>query len=230
MGPRPGARDATADALSRGVDPVTVAGVMTRGLDETIANVLGADLRGEPRPACARGCSSCCHQRVEVTAPEVFLIARTLEPAGDRDVMMARVAAAYRDDATRATPAARRCVFLDRDGACSIYAVRPLACRRAHSVDREICEAVFANPSLDALIPASPSLDWNASALVLGYLEGSAIGGRPPHQYELHAALSIALSDPTCEARWLSGEDALAAARTRSADDLFTVLGRAQIA
>jgi Fe-S-cluster containining protein len=62
--------------------------------------------------ACRRGCDSCCAPGLSVLPVEAESIARHLEahhvPAGTR---------------------ADRCTFLDDDGACRIYAVRPVLCR-----------------------------------------------------------------------------------------------------
>ena len=66
--------------------------------------------------ACARGCHACCAPGLTVAAVEAAAIAAFLE---------ARPEATPRDrpwgDA--------RCAFLDTDGACEIYPVRPLVCR-----------------------------------------------------------------------------------------------------
>ena len=126
-----------------------------------------------------------------------------------------------------------RCALLGDDGACTVYPARPMACRRAHSTDASICAAVHAEPTLEARIPYAHTLQWNASALVLGWLEGCAHAGRPPHHYELHAALAIALADEDAERRFVAASgpdlepDPLGTARSRDPDELSRVLGRA---
>jgi Fe-S-cluster containining protein len=227
-GARPATREAVAGALERGVDPVLVAAHVARGLDAVIAQVAAANVAGEARPACARGCSHCCHQRVEVTAPEVFRLARELGEHAGADLRARLDAAAARArglDGSAYFRARIACALLDDDGACSAYEARPLACRRAHSTDAEACAAALREPSLGARIPDAPTVTWNASALVVGYLEGLAHAGLAPHVHELHAAL--ALAGPEAEARWRAGEDVLAPARTRSAEELAALLGRA---
>lgn len=65
---------------------------------------------------CARGCASCCVDGLSVLPVEAALIeAGGLGPP-------ARSAAS-------ASPAPKMCAFLDDDGACSIYPVRPVLCR-----------------------------------------------------------------------------------------------------
>lgn len=230
-GPRPEAREQVRSALEAGMDPVAVAERVGTHVDAVVTRWVAMDVPGEARPSCARGCSHCCHARVEVTAPEVFLLARFLREHPDtaRDARVAETARALRGMDGRAHHLAQvRCALLDDEGACSVYASRPIACRRAHSTDASVCAAVHREPTLDVRIPVAPTLQWNVSSLVLGWLEGSAHAGRPPHHYELHAALRIALEDAGAEARFVAGEEPLRLARTRAAEDLTAVLGRAE--
>jgi hypothetical protein len=227
-GPRPAAREQVRASLESGVDPVLVAARVAAHLDALWSHTEALASPGDPRPACTRGCFHCCHGRVEATAPEVFLLARFLRerPDGERDARLARTADSLegmdRDARHRAQVP---CALLSRDGACSVYEARPHACRRAHSTDAAICAAVQRDPALDVRIPSAPVLKWNASSLVLGWLEGCAHAGRPPHHYELHAALRRALDDEDAEGRYLAGRDPFPAARTVAAEDLPALLG-----
>ena len=231
-GPRPETRAAVHGALSRGGDPVAVAERGARGVDAVaseVARAREASDGGEAAPACARGCAYCCHQRVELTAPEAFLLARGVR--SHTSELAARVEAtaraldglSSRDHHLRQIP----CALLADDGSCAVHPARPIACRRAHSTDASVCAAVRREPALDVRIPDAPTLAWNTAAVVLGFYEGSLHAGQPPHLYELHAALRLALASPDAEARWRQGEDLLASARTRAAEDLPAILGRA---
>jgi hypothetical protein len=229
-GPRPEARAQVSAALTAGADPMLVVERVGANVDAFVAEHAALDIPDEPRPACARGCSHCCHARVEMTAPEVFVLARFLRQHPD-DARASRVAstAALLEplDGRGHHLAQIRCALLDEDGACSAYAARPIACRRAHSTDASVCASVRRDPTIDVRVPFSPTLQWNTSSLVLGWLEGSAHAGRPPHQYELHAALALALADDRAEASYIAGGDPLRPARTLAAEDLPTALGRA---
>jgi Fe-S-cluster containining protein len=230
-GPRPEAREQVRNVLESGVDPVIVAERVGANVDALVAHWMNHDDSGDAKPACARGCSHCCHQRVEVTAPEVFLLARVLRatPNAGRDALIAETAASLEGTEGRAYHLKQvRCALLGEDGACTVYAARPIACRRHHSSDASVCAAVHRDPTLDARIPMAHSLKWNVSALVLGWLEGLAHAGRAPHHYELHAALAIALRDPEADARFLAGDDPLRPARTRAAEELTIHLGVAR--
>ncbi len=229
-GPRPDARDQVRRVLESGLDPVIVAERVGANVDALVAHWLAHDDSGDARPACARGCSHCCHQRVEVTAAEVFLLARALRARPDtgRDARVAKTAMAVEGlDGPAYHREQVRCALLGEDGACTVYAARPIACRRHHSTDAAVCAAVHEDPALDVRIPMAHSLKWNVSSLVLGWLEGSAHAGRPPHHYELHGALRIALREADAESRFVAGEDPLRPARSRAAEDLPAHLGTA---
>jgi Fe-S-cluster containining protein len=230
-GPRPDARDQVDSALRSGTDPMLVAERVAANVDAFYAEHAALDLPDEPKPACGRGCSHCCHTRVETTAPEVFLLARFLRahpdaPRAERIVATAKTLEPL--DGRGHHLAQIRCALLGDDGACTVYSARPIACRRAHSTDASVCAAVHRDPTLDVRISFAATLQSNTSSLVLGWLEGSAHAGRPPHHYELHAALVIALREDDAETRFVAGEDPLRVARTRAADDLPLVLGSAR--
>jgi Fe-S-cluster containining protein len=227
--PRPEVRDQVMRSLVSGADPVLLAERVSANLDALVAHVVALDVPGEAKPACARGCSHCCHTRVELTAPEVFFLARFLRAHPDRarDARIASTAETLAPMDGRAHHAAQvPCALLGGDGTCSVYPARPLACRRAHSTDASVCAAVHRDPALAVRIPSAATLQWSASSLVLGWLEGCAHAGRPPHHFELHAALCIALAEADAEGRWRAGEDPLRPARTRAADELPDLLGR----
>lgn len=77
--------------------------------------------------ACRKGCSYCCHVSVQVSRLEAQYIA---EKTGHKPVILA--APVYRDPYafSQTTP----CPFL-RNNTCSIYPVRPLACRTQVNLD-----------------------------------------------------------------------------------------------
>lgn len=71
--------------------------------------------------ACQSGCHACCQPGLtvcDVEAEALDAAIRALSEA-ELDSLRGRVAA----------PAAERCVLLDREGLCSVYAARPLVCR-----------------------------------------------------------------------------------------------------
>lgn len=92
--------------------------------------------------ACARGCDHCCHLAVPVASSEARLIAEATgraaaSPTGDARMSDEDWKAIER--AALGTP----CPFL-RDQACSIYSLRPFACRTHISLDDDdlLCRLV----------------------------------------------------------------------------------------
>lgn len=101
-----------------------------------------------PNTPCHRGCSNCCYQAVAITEREARQIeahthrAMVEQPAttdGRREVELLE---ANVEKYVRVP-----CTFLSKAGDCTIYPVRPLACRAHHSLDdtADRCD-LFNNP------------------------------------------------------------------------------------
>lgn len=107
-------------------------------LVEEVGVVASADV------ACKRGCSHCCHIAVAITEPEAKVMGRAIGIAPKR----VKHRTSFKDfDYGYHNP----CTFL-RDGECSIYAHRPLACRTQYNVDVDslLCELT---PPLTSPVP-----------------------------------------------------------------------------
>jgi hypothetical protein len=113
-------------------------------------------LAPEGAVACSSGCDHCCHQVVGVSAPEALAIFEHVQ--GTRSAAELAELTAHVQmlrERSRGVPSRERfspehpCVFLDR-GRCSIYEVRPLACRGANSLDAADCEKRLHDPEARA--------------------------------------------------------------------------------
>jgi Fe-S-cluster containining protein len=158
--------------------------------------------------ACRKGCSHCCISGpVSVTAPEAFAIAATLAQPRNRP---ARTRFAEHAPATANLGPRERfgrnisCALLLDDGACSVYAVRPLSCRRVVSFAVEPCIEERAGVAGDMTVPAPPLA--HSANVQLALLAAIQARGRPPLLYELSAAVQRILDTPDAERRWASGE------------------------
>jgi Fe-S-cluster containining protein len=172
-------------------------------------------------PACAAGCSYCCHVHAYATVPEIIAVAehlrRTLDPEA-LGVLRAKLSeraqmiqmAALDDDARWA--AKIPCALLDARGACSIYDARPLRCRAFHSCDARECKDAFEGRE-DAAPLRAPLLDRAMDAVEAGYDAALAEACLSVDGFMLEIALSIALDDPSAGARFLAGEPVFDAAR-----------------
>lgn len=186
----------------------------SQGADDTVAFIAqlhrGLDTVAEqarttgPQPACQAGCAHCCHLRVEATEPEVFHIAQYLR-AQPAEALADALSALQRHVATAAlnptNPARQACSFLV-DDRCSIYSVRPAACRKAHSLSAQHCA------EQSATIPQNLRLLVDAEALMAGTALAYRDQPLPARAHELNAAVLAALKDPTAQARWYQGDAA----------------------
>jgi Fe-S-cluster containining protein len=168
-----------------------------------------AEARAGRPYACRAGCSACCHQLVLCTAPEALLIAHALRAtltAGALAATLARLgaqaAAAAGLDSLGYSRARIPCAFLDAGGACSIYAVRPLACRALKSFSVSSCERVPASPAdLGAhRIPGSgPGLRIAKAVGVQHYRKLAQAGAFGPRDFTLvlprAAAIAVAAGE-----------------------------------
>jgi Fe-S-cluster containining protein len=182
-------------------------------------HVLRRHLQLVPAPAiaCRAGCHWCCHLKVSATAPEILLIAEYLQtraPAGWLEVVRERAAALARDprifSAEAKAEAHLPCALLSEQGACSVYAVRPLICRGYTSSDPEPCQRMLDDDSV--LVPLNETLAREHAALSLGLISALKYVGLPPDLLELTAGLHVALSEPQALQRWLAGEPIFAPA------------------
>jgi Fe-S-cluster containining protein len=94
---------------------------------------------------CKQGCAWCCYMQVGVSAPEVFAIAdyvKNVKPISILDdIKMRLISLDYKTNSLSANSRLTvqlPCAFLV-ENSCSIYEVRPLACRGSNSIDAERC-------------------------------------------------------------------------------------------
>lgn len=118
--------------------------VLYRELDQELADQAR---RASAPPSCRRGCHECCHLRAVIADMEAqALVQHVRERQGDEALERLRLACAEQlrrfGHLTDREWFARgvRCVFLGEDGGCTVYEMRPVACR-AHLVasDPRLC-------------------------------------------------------------------------------------------
>lgn len=159
--------------------------------------------------ACERGCSYCCHLRVEIRPHEAFVLARHIQSrfsAEQRVQVLARLEETLRRIAPLSPAQHIRagipCALLD-GGACSAYEGRPATCRKYYSVSVTTCRDAFndtAAPLTGELEDEQVRLAGNAVAL--GYAKGLEDAGYDATLYELHFALYKALTDSKAGKRY----------------------------
>jgi hypothetical protein len=165
--------------------------------------------------ACARGCSYCCHLRVELRPHDAFVLAehiRTHFTADER----ARAVARIEENLRRIAPLAPAdhvragipCALLV-DGACSAYEARPATCRKYYSLSVDVCRHAFEAPAAPLIGEIeNERVRLAGNAVALGYAKGLEDAGFDAALYELHFALLKALTDPKAEKRYRRGKRA----------------------
>lgn len=166
--------------------------------------------------ACRRGCSLCCSNFVGITPPEAFRLADAVRRAQSQWLAIPAVMARAERSAGL-SPAERlgrkiNCPLLAEDGACSVYADRPLVCRQAASFALEPCQDEYEGREGLVRVPTRfLAASSNAHLVLLAAMQAV---GLPLAGYDLAGALRLALADAEAERRWLDGEPVFGALKS----------------
>ena len=179
--------------------------------------------------ACKNGCSWCCYKQVGVSPLEVFLIVEYLKnkkTTFSLEDLNSRLATL--DQQTNGLSSASRleaqlpCAFL-LENSCSIYEVRPLACRGGNSIDADLCRRHVEdmdNFQSEAELEGHPDWIHAVPFHVMRVLrEGLTSGMRKwdlgQEKLELTAATRIALQEKDALENWIAGKDIFANGRIK---------------
>lgn len=169
--------------------------------------------RGNVQHACERGCSYCCHLRIEIRPHEAFVLAQHIQTKFTPE-QRARALTRIEENLKRIMPLTREqhiragipCALLE-DGVCSVYEGRPATCRKYYSVSLETCRNAFNDTSA----PLTGQIEDEqvrlaGNAVALGYAKGMEEAGYDATLYELHNAVQRALTNPKAEKRYRDGK------------------------
>lgn len=102
--------------------------------------------KSEHTVSCSKGCSFCCFQRVDISDDEATLILAYTKEIGfeiDYELLERQAEAKDEKEFNALRPRHRRCVFLNKEGECSIYEHRPSSCRKLVVIsDPNLCDTV----------------------------------------------------------------------------------------
>lgn len=167
------------------------------------------------RIACRKGCAYCCHGRVATSIPEVIRITSYLLTTRTDEEVAAFVSSAKAYlvaleglSAYERSTFIQRCSFLAEDLSCSIHPVRPIACRRHHSLDVEACKKALENPG-ELGVPQLLDVGWMTQPLVDGMDRGASAADLHARRVDLIRGVLLAIETDASE-RWLEGEDSFA--------------------
>ncbi len=163
----------------------------------------------EQSVACKSGCSHCCYRTITSTSLEAIdtavYIERSFSP-GQKAKVKRRLQEYVRNVGPRMgrnlNESRAACPFLDGN-LCSIYSVRPFACRSQFSTDASECASANENPELPF-----PNLATEAeygAAVSTAFTKALALSGLWSEQVDFARTVNMALSDLTTCAHYLSG-------------------------
>ena len=186
--------------------------IMTTGMlpqaDRTVAEFAAA--AGAAKIQCRSGCTFCCHQNIDVTIPEAILVALRLAkdaaPRADAVLEAADLFAGLDDEARIAT--GRPCPMLVEDR-CSVYEIRPLACRSFASPNADNCRAAL--DSVKAGNGVMPAEVYVVLQFLCNGEQSATLGvcrdlGLQADIVELTQTVAAILRDPQLVTRWAAGE------------------------
>ena len=107
------------------------------------------------------------------------------------------------------------------DGECSVYPVRPIACRVYHSLNLADCESPLDDEHRSVTI--RPDISGLSMGISAGLTEGLRAVGLQTRLLELVAGLRIAMDEPGLATRWLTGEPAFVKAEIAGAKKIESV-------
>lgn len=199
-------------------------GVQTSRFYKVVDDLIG---QSPNRIDCKVGCSYCCHYRVMVTPIEIFTIFEhigrmaeaekgELENSVREYVKRVKDITPYQHEHTNIP-----CSFLKKQQ-CSIYQIRPLACRGHHSIDANVCRRTFENVNSDESGPLDYQRKAASTAMDNALLAIQHKAGMEVSKYELHAALLEALTNNDSVKKWRNGKTAFPSVRDKSTLDKIT--------
>lgn len=163
--------------------------------------------------ACDGGCSYCCHYHVYLTAFEAFLIAEHIDAQfreEDKKAVIERLEANLRQitgmTAQQHVLTNVACALLSPTGKCSIYPVRPIACRRHHALNATACRVTFEDPASPMVSHKSPYREATAEGFTVAANISCRQVGLDSLYYEMNGALHEAMTNRASLRRWRDGK------------------------
>jgi len=175
-------------------------------IDRVFSSVLA---RSGSAIACREGCSFCCYLKVDIHAGEAFLIADYIR-AHFSESARHFVEEKARENWVKIEPMTLNEHFsvnlpcpLLKDGRCSVYSVRPAACRMFHAQTIQTCQESFEQPH-DLTAPDSPvpAVRIACGSAHLGVTKAFEDAGYDANAYDLNPAILEALGNSHSERRW----------------------------
>lgn len=177
-----------------------------------VDDMIAGCLKTGKKPPCKTRCFLCCYMQVRATPLEVLCIVDFLHTRlSPSELSKLRQRLTVTDETTRGLDSHQRactktvCPLLV-DGKCSVYPVRPIACRVYHSLNLVDCEVPL--DDVERSVTIRPDISGLSMGISAGLTEGLRAVGLQTPLLELVAGLRTVMDEPESVKRWLSGEPA----------------------
>lgn len=161
---------------------------------------------------CKLYCSFCCHNQVSLTVPEIILIVDYIKNNFSKDEinnLKKRVDELDKEvkgmNAFQRKKAKKACSLLV-DNKCSVYSVRPLACKGWNSMSSKDCEDAFNSGEEKNIQAFAPPLVITNSVSI-GISNCLKNTGLNSDNLELNSSLKIALEKYNVGEKYLEGKN-----------------------
>ncbi len=167
------ARDAARKHFERrSLTPLPISRVHQQA-DEAISQFQAAAKDKGVTVDCAASCDTCCHRRIAVSEFEIESICAYLR---ENQMAVEPPAEPYAEHAP--------CILL-KERLCSVYTVRPIACRAKNSLSVEQCRQWLAGQRAEVEIESLGPQTQILPAVIRGLLTGANDAGKPLQRYDL---------------------------------------------
>lgn len=203
-------------ATAESGDVVGASAEMTAIIDriETWVDKSLASEDGTPiKPACVQGCYFCCSIRTSVFGPEALRIENYVgqrfsprEQSETRERLAKYLKIAQPLSAKERFFKPLLCP-LNKDGLCTVYPVRPSACRIHHSYSVEQCEAAYNDWTNEHPIPRNAMRKYCGEAVTLAFADVLDYLDLDDRTFELAEAVTTALTSENVKNDYNSGQN-----------------------
>ncbi len=183
--------------------------VLRKAMEEFTTNVF----KLPDDAVCKAGCDYCCHLRVGVSIPELLVVFYELQaqttPEGlayFRKQIAETVAKGntLTEDFWHAAQAP--CPFLNHQGQCLIYAIRPFSCRAYHSTGMAVCKTGYED-RCEVKVPCFP-LYWATTDMYSSvFIKVLSQMGFASYQIGFVKGLDLLFKDRALSDQWLEKKD-----------------------
>jgi len=167
---------------------------------------------------CKAGCAHCCHLRVGVSIPELLVIFYELQaqatPEGldyFKDRIMETLARGNTLTERFWHESQTACPFLNNEGHCLIYAVRPFSCRAYHSTDEAVCSQGY-EEKREVQVPCFPLYRACTDMYSSVFIRVLADKGFASYQVGFVKGLALLFNDDRIPDQWLGKADVFSSA------------------